>query len=100
MNNTEVIKILYEIKDRLIPGGNYSNAIKSAIESLESLEDNNQITYGDMLKMFNKLIRQDNIIEDYRPNDKMCVGDLENKVGIRIWCKNGDSIVYYPNIEK
>ena len=99
MSNEEAVKILYELDDRLILDTPFSKAVSNAVKvSIKSLESTKTTTFGDMLKMFRNLIQQEDIIEDYRPNSKMYVNDLENRVGIRIWCKNGDSIIYYPVI--
>lgn len=99
MSNEEAVKILYELDDRLILDTPFSKAVSNAVKvSIKSLESTKTTTFGDMLKMFRNLMKQDDIVADYRPNSKMYVDDLENRAGIRIWCKNGDSIVYYPSI--
>ena len=54
--------------------------------------------YGEMFMKCLDTIRHA-VVEDYRPNEKMYVDDLEDKPGIRLWFDNGDSAIYYPEIK-
>ena len=54
------------------------------------------MTYGDIYAKCHETIRHDPVI-DYRPNEEMYVDDLKDKVGIRLWFKNGDSAIYFPS---
>ena len=57
------------------------------------------MTYGEICKKFREtIINMD--IEDYRPDVLMHTEDIKklpDGAGIRIWMKNGDSIIYYPS---
>ena len=57
------------------------------------------MTYGEIYKKFcETIINMD--IEDYRPDVLMHTEDIKklpDGAGIRIWMKNGDSIIYYPS---
>ena len=57
------------------------------------------MTYSEIYKKFCKTIKKVDI-EDYRPNVLMHKEDIKmlpDGAGIRIWMKNGDSIIYYPS---
>ena len=56
------------------------------------------MTYGEIYKKFCETIKNVDI-EDYRPDELMYTKDIKalEGAGIRIWLKNGDSIIYYPS---
>lgn len=51
------------------------------------------MTYGEIYKKFCEITQCQ--VEDYRPISFQ-PGDLIGKTGIRVWLKNGDSIMYFP----
>ena len=57
------------------------------------------MTYGEIYKKFLETIKNMDT-EDYRPDVLMHKEDIKalpEGAGIRIWMKNGDSILYYPS---
>lgn len=57
------------------------------------------VTWGEMYKKW--AYTAHHVDEhDWRPIHPAFTKDLEDKSGIIIWLKNGDTIIYYPNTEK
>lgn len=57
------------------------------------------MTYNDIYQKFRETVVVSDI-EDYRPDVLMHTKDIKalpEGAGIRIWMKNGDSILYYPS---
>lgn len=52
------------------------------------------MTYREIYTKCLETIRNNPVI-DYRPNSAMYTDDLQDRVGIRLWFENGDSVIYF-----